>query len=110
MTRPVARGEEAGTPRAGSDDYALKLYDQPEDWEVVEAVREVAAGRGVSMAEVALAWLLSRPAVTAPIIGATRIEHLDTAIKALELELTADECARLEAPYRPHPVRGFTGR
>ena len=59
------------------------------------------------MAEVALAWLLSRPGVTAPIIGATKIEHLDTAVKALDLVLTREECERLEQPYRPHPVRGF---
>jgi len=113
---PLARGllacarrrdDRTGTTRAGTDDYAGKLYDQPGDWEVVEATREVAEARGVSMAEVALAWLLSRPGVTAPIIGATKIEHLDTAVKALELELSAEECERLERPYRPHPVRGF---
>ena len=110
LTGSRRQGEDAATARAGNDDYAIQLYDQPGDWEVVEAVREVAAARGVSMAEVALAWLLSRPAVTAPIVGATRIEHLDIAVKALDLELAPDECARLEAPYRPHPVRGFTGR
>jgi len=107
LTGARRRGDRTGTTRAGTDDYAEKLYDQPGDWEVVEATREVAEARGVSMAEVALAWLLSRPGVTAPIIGATKIEHLDTAVKALELELSAEECERLERPYRPHPVRGF---
>ncbi len=101
------RGEAPPSSRAGSDDYADKLYDQPGDWDVVEAARAVAEARGVSMAEVALAWLLSRPGVTAPIVGATRLDHLDTAVKALELELTDEERARLEAPYVPHPVRGF---
>jgi len=56
---------------------------------------------------VALAWLLARPGVTAPIVGATKLEHLDAAVRALDLELTAEESARLEAPYQPHPVRGF---
>jgi aryl-alcohol dehydrogenase-like predicted oxidoreductase len=59
------------------------------------------------MAEVALAWLLSRPGVTAPIVGATRLEHLEAAVRALDLDLTPGETARLEAPYRPHGVRGF---
>ena len=73
---------------------------------MVEAVRAVAAERGVTPAEVALAWLLSKPAVTAPIVGATKLAHLDTAIRAVELTLSAEEIARLEAPYRPHAVRG----
>ena len=64
-------------------------------------------GRGVPPARVALAWLLSRPAVTAPIIGATKLPHLEDAVAALDLELSAEEVRQLEAPYRPHPVRGF---
>jgi aryl-alcohol dehydrogenase-like predicted oxidoreductase len=75
---------------------------------VIEAVKSVAAARGLSPAAVALAWLLSRPAVTAPIVGATKIEHLETAIGALDVTLTAGEIAALEAPYLPHAVRGFT--
>jgi aryl-alcohol dehydrogenase-like predicted oxidoreductase len=107
LTGARSRGDRAATARAGSDAYADHLYDQPGDWEVVEATRAVADARGLSMAEVALAWLLSRPGVTAPIVGATKIEHLDTAVKALDLTLTPEECERLERPYLPHPVRGF---
>jgi aryl-alcohol dehydrogenase-like predicted oxidoreductase len=101
-------GDPAGTARAANDDYTPRLYDQPGDDDVIAATRAVAEARGVAMAEVALAWLLARPGVTAPIVGATRMEHLDTAVKALDLELTDEEVARLEAPYRPHAVRGFT--
>jgi aryl-alcohol dehydrogenase-like predicted oxidoreductase len=114
---PLARGLLAGTrtnpgdttatKRAESDEYARKLYDHPGDADVIEAVRRVAAARGATPAEVALAWLLSRPAVTAPIVGATKLAHLETAIKALDLVLTEEECRALEAPYRPHDIRGF---
>ena len=113
---PLARGLLAGgrasmvdresTTRAASDEYGHTLYTDASDWEVVEAVRAVAAERGITMAEVALAWLLSKPYVTAPIVGATKLPHLDTAIRAVEVKLTEDEIARLEAPYRPHEVRG----
>ena len=94
------------TARSSSDDYSPRLYDQAGDWDVVDAVERVARGRGVSMAEIALAWLLARPGVVAPIIGATRLEHLTAAVRALDLKLTADEVAALEAHYRPHPVKG----
>ena len=114
---PLARGLLAGarksrddkkaTPRAASDSFTDALYDHPGDWDVVEAVRKVAEARGVGMAEVALAWLLSRPGVTAPIIGATKLEHLEAALRALKLELTKDELAALEAPYSPRDVRGY---
>jgi aryl-alcohol dehydrogenase-like predicted oxidoreductase len=113
---PLARGllaggrasldDRASTPRAATDEYGRGLYDNPGDWEVVEAVRAVAAERGVAPAEAALAWLLAQPAVTAPIIGATKLSHLDAAIRAVELTLSDEEIARLEAPYRPHAVRG----
>jgi len=112
---PLARGLLAGarkgpkdhqsTTRAGSDGFADRLYDHPADWEVVEAVRAVAEGRGVPMAQVALAWLLQRPQVTAPIIGATKIVHLDDAVGALKVKLTDAEIAALEAPYVPHAVK-----
>jgi aryl-alcohol dehydrogenase-like predicted oxidoreductase len=95
------------TPRSASDDYSPKLYDSAGDWDVVDAVDRVAARRGVSMAEVALAWLLGRPGVAAPIVGATKIEHLDAAIRAVDLRLTGEEVAALEGPYRPHAVRGY---
>jgi aryl-alcohol dehydrogenase-like predicted oxidoreductase len=96
------------TARAASDDYSPTLYDQPGDWDVVDAVAAVAATRGSTMAEVALAWLLSKPAVVAPIIGATKLAHLDAAIRAIDLTLSAEEIRTLEAPYRPHAVRGHT--
>jgi 1-deoxyxylulose-5-phosphate synthase len=105
-TRASAR-DAATTARGASDDYTGKLYDAPSDADVIAAVRSVATARGTAPAEVALAWLLSRPGVTAPIVGATKIEHLESALRALDLVLSGDEVAALEAPYRPHPVRGF---
>jgi 1-deoxyxylulose-5-phosphate synthase len=69
-------------------------------------VRRVAQARGITPAEVALAWLFSRPAVVAPIVGATKPEHLDAAVRALDVTLSAEEIATLEAPYRPHDVKG----
>ena len=111
LARPVpsdARVQGAATARARSDDYSPRLYDSPGDFDVVEAVARVAVARGVSMAEVALAWLLGRPGVASPIIGASKLEHLDAAVRAVDLVLSAEECATLEAPYRPHGVRGHT--
>ena len=113
---PLARGLLAGTrrspadaestKRAESDDFARKLYDQPGDQEVIDAVRRVAQARGVPPAQIALAWMLSKPAIAAPIIGATKLQHMEDAIAALDVELTTEEIKQLEAPYRPHPVRG----
>ncbi|MCI0437453.1 MAG: aldo/keto reductase [Gemmatimonadetes bacterium] len=103
-----SRVQGAGTARAQTDDYAPRLYDTPGDWDVVDAVERIAVARGASMAEVALAWLLGRPAVAAPIIGASKLEHLDAAVRAVSLVLTDAERAALEAPYRPHGVRGHT--
>jgi aryl-alcohol dehydrogenase-like predicted oxidoreductase len=91
-----------------SDDYTRRLYDSTADWDVVDAVSKVAAGRGTGMAEIALAWLLSRPGVAAPIIGASKPGHLEAAIRAVDITLADDERAVLEAPYRPHAVRGHT--
>jgi len=113
---PLARGMLAGTrvklgdsstSRSSSDGLDQILYDQPSDWEVVGAVKRLAAERGEPAARVALAWLLSKPAVTAPIVGATKLAHLDDAIAAAEIELSPEEIAVLEAPYRAHPVRGL---
>jgi 1-deoxyxylulose-5-phosphate synthase len=114
---PLARGLLAGsrtsvkdaatTARGSSDDYTPKLYDTPSDADVVTAVRRLAAARGGTPAEVALAWLLSRPGVTAPIVGATKLEHLDAALRAVDAVLSDEEVAALEAPYQPHGVRGF---
>jgi aryl-alcohol dehydrogenase-like predicted oxidoreductase len=110
LTRPRPADADVrggGTARATSDDYSPTLYDHPGDWDVVDAVAGVATRRGIPMAQVALAWLLSRPGVVAPIIGATRLQHLTDAIAALDVRLTEDERLALEAPYQPHGVRGF---
>ena len=113
---PLARGMLAGTRkqlgdkstlRSETDGLDQRLYDEASDWDVVEAVKKVALQRGVKPAEVALAWLLARPAVTAPIVGATRLEHLEDAIRAVEIELSSEELAAVEAPYRTHPVKGL---
>lgn len=114
---PLARGLLTGgrksvadrdsTSRAGSDEFAVDLYDHPNDWDVVEAVRTVAEGRGVAMAEVALAWLLSKSPVDAPIVGASKMPHLESAIDSLEITLSDEEIETLESPYQPHGVRGF---
>jgi aryl-alcohol dehydrogenase-like predicted oxidoreductase len=110
---PLARGLLAGsrergggrsTVRAGSDPVA-EMYDDS-DFEVVDVVREVAGDRGLPAAQIALAWLLAKPAVTAAIVGATKLEHLEDAIAATEVALTDEDTARLEAPYRPHSVLG----
>jgi len=113
---PLARGLLAGTRtslddkdttlRAGTDQLTDHLYDHPADWNVVGAVREVAGEREVQPAQVALAWLLSQRPVAAPIIGATKLGHLEAAIAAVDLTLSDEEIARLEAPYVPHGVRG----
>jgi aryl-alcohol dehydrogenase-like predicted oxidoreductase len=114
---PLARGLLAGTrkslddkqttTRAGSDAFAATLYDNPHDWDVVEAVKKVASARGNTPAEVSLAWLLSKPAVVAPIIGATKLEHLEAALRSVDVKLSPEEVKALEAPYQPHAVRGI---
>jgi 1-deoxyxylulose-5-phosphate synthase len=102
------RGQKAATLRASADaGLASQLYDAEEDWAVVEATLQVAQARGVSPSEVALAWLLQKPGVTAPIIGATQLQHLEAAVRALDVQLTEEEVRALEAPYRPHAVRGW---
>ena len=110
---PLARGLLArgpgpeATARGGSDQLTPQLYDHPGDSAIVAANAAVAANRGVTPAETALAWLLSRPGVTAPIVGVTKLEQLDAAVRALDLTLTREECAALEAPYSPRPIRGW---
>jgi 1-deoxyxylulose-5-phosphate synthase len=112
---PLARGVLAGnrtregerrTTRAGSDPFGDSLYNVDADFDVVDRCREVAAERGVPSARVALAWLLHKPGVTAPIVGATKLGHLQDALAAQELTLTQEEIRRLEEPYVPHPVLG----
>jgi len=99
------RGDAGATVRAQTDDFARKLYDDS-DFDVVDRVVEVARERGVPAAQVALAWLLAQPGVTAPIIGASKPEHLSQAVSALAVNLSEEERRRLEEPYRPHAIRG----
>jgi aryl-alcohol dehydrogenase (NADP+) len=112
---PLARGFLAGnrrredkgeTTRSRSDAFAHRLYYGDDDFKVVERVTEIAARRGVPNAQVALAWLLHKPGITAPIVGATRPNHIADALAAVDLVLDADEIKALEEPYRPHPVLG----
>src|ERR1044071_9670292 len=99
------RGGERRTTRANTDAFGDTLYVE-DDFAVVDATVEVAGERGLAPAQVALAWLLSKPAVTAPIIGATKLTHLDDAIAAVSLTLDEKAIERLEAPYRPHAISG----
>lgn len=110
---PLARGRltrdaDASTTRSQDDAFAQKLYTDDSDAEIVARVAAVASERGVSRAQVALAWVLSKPVVTAPIVGVTKAAHLADAVAAVDLELTEEEVARLEEPYRPHEVSGFS--
>ena len=114
---PLARGFLAGnrrrlgegsgqTTRAKTDDFAHKLYYQDSDFTVVDRVTEIAQRRGIPNAQIALAWLLHQPAVTAPIIGASKMRHIDDAVQALDVKLTPDELTALAEPYQPHRVLG----
>jgi 1-deoxyxylulose-5-phosphate synthase len=112
---PLARGVLTGnrtrdgqrhTTRSNNDAFGDDLYNVPADFDVVDAAAQVAADRGVPPAQVALSWLLHKPGLTAPIIGATKPGHLDDALAAVDLALTEDEIKRLEDPYVPHPVLG----
>lgn len=112
---PLARGFLAGnrpgiaqgeTTRAKSDNFAHNMYYQPSDYEVVARVTELAEQRRVKAAQIALAWLLHRPGVVSPIIGATKMYQLEEAIAAIAITLSPDEMAYLEAPYQPHPILG----
>src|SRR5262245_10674961 len=111
---PLARGRltrawDTSTKRSGTDAFGKSLYASTEeaDKAVVDRVAAVARERGVSLAQVALAWVLAKPEVSAPIVGASKAGHLDDALKALELKLGAEEIARLEEPYVPHAVVGI---
>jgi 1-deoxyxylulose-5-phosphate synthase len=107
---PLARGRltrdwDATTARAETDEFGASLY-RDEDRAIVDTVARVAERRGVPRAQVALAWVMSRPTVTSPIVGVTRPQHLSDAVAAVDLDLTDDEVAELEAGYVPHPVAG----
>ena len=114
---PLARGFLAGnrnqknrgeTVRAKTDEFAHGLYYRDSDFTVVDQVTEIAQKRGVSNAQIALAWMLAKPEITAPIIGASKPHHLDDALAALEIHLNADEIKALEEPYEPHPILGHS--
>jgi aryl-alcohol dehydrogenase (NADP+) len=112
---PLARGFVAGNRRAGdfgdtsrakTDAYAKELYYQPSDFAVVDCITGIAKARGIPNAQVALAWVLQQPGVTAPIIGASKMSHLDDAVAALSVKLTGEELKALAEPYQPHPILG----
>ena len=114
---PLARGRlarpweaEPSTARAKTDEFGRSLYDKTQDADraVVERVGQIAKAKGVPRAQVALAWLLHKPGVTAPIVGATKPNHLEDAVAAVSLKLSPQEIASLEEPYVPHPVVGFS--
>jgi aryl-alcohol dehydrogenase-like predicted oxidoreductase len=117
---PLARGflagnrksnedkQKAETTRARTDDFAHKLYYRESDFSLVDRISEVAEARGVKNAQVALAWILGKPGVSAPILGASKMYQLEDAIAAMEIELTADEVKKLEKGYEPHPVLGHS--
>ncbi|HEY0793168.1 MAG TPA: aldo/keto reductase [Chthoniobacterales bacterium] len=114
---PLARGflagnrkrAEAGTTRGKSDDFSKHMYNQEADFAIVDRVTAIAEKRGVTNAQVAVAWMLQKPGITAPIVGATKPHHLDDAVSAVALKLTEEEVQSLEEPYVPHPVLGISG-
>jgi aryl-alcohol dehydrogenase-like predicted oxidoreductase len=114
---PLARGFLAGgrkregygdTIRAQTDDYAQGMYYQETDFEIADRAAELAGRRGVSPAQIALAWMLHKPGVTSPIIGASKMSHLEEAVAALEIRLSEAEMRFLEERYQPHPVLGHS--
>ena len=107
LTGRYKRNEAPDSPRLRSDRWLKERFFRPEDFDVVERVEELAKEKGVSMAQVALAWLLAK-GVTAPIIGATKVQHVEEAVAALDVHLTVEETRRLEELYKPHPVLGHT--
>ncbi|MFX0210097.1 MAG: aldo/keto reductase [Candidatus Hodarchaeota archaeon] len=115
---PLARGflsgkyTRVGNPddhlRARTDRYLKPRFFKPEDFDVVEKVVEIAKTKDVKPAQIALAWLFSKDFVTSPIIGATKLEHIEQAVEALEIKLSSDEIKQLEEPYKPHPIIGHS--
>src|SRR5262249_5202517 len=103
-----AEGKKGTTTRSKSDDFAQSMYFEPEDFAVAERVKQVAAKRCARPAQIALAWIAGQPGVTAPIVGATRPEHLSDALAALSIALSPEEMKALEEPYRPHRVLGHS--
>ncbi|MCL5611588.1 MAG: aldo/keto reductase [Chloroflexi bacterium] len=114
---PMARGFFAGnrkhggggeTVRSQTDPFADQLYFREEDFVVAERAAEIAKARGITASQIALTWVLSKSHITAPIVGSTKMEHLDQSIAALDIKLTEEEIKRLEEPYKPHPVLGHS--
>lgn len=106
LTGNRTREEYEPTRRSKSDDFARELYFEPHDFDVLDRVVKLAEQRGVAPAQIALAWLLHKPGITAPIIGASKMPHLEQAVAAADIELSDEEMTFLEEPYRPHPVLG----
>lgn len=105
LTGRYRRGGKADTPRYRSDKYFAERFFKPEDFDVLERVEEIAKEKGVSVSQIALAWLLHK-GVSAPIIGATRVEHLEDAVASLDVKLSSDDVKRLEESYKPHRIIG----
>jgi 1-deoxyxylulose-5-phosphate synthase len=103
--KPGGGGE---TTRAKSDPFANQLYFREEDFQVASLANEIADARGVTGSQIALAWILSKPHINSPIIGATKMDHLEQAIATLDIKLTDDEVKKLEEPYKPHPILGHS--
>jgi aryl-alcohol dehydrogenase-like predicted oxidoreductase len=107
LTGRYKRGKTPSTSRYTTDKYFAERFFRPEDFDVVERVEEVAREKGTTSAQVALAWLLHK-GVNAPIIGATKIEHIDEAVGSLDLRLSDDDMRRLEEPYKTHRILGHS--
>jgi aryl-alcohol dehydrogenase (NADP+) len=103
--KPGGGGE---TARANNDPFANQLYFREEDFAIANLANEIADARGVTGSQIALAWMLNKPHIASPIIGATKMDHLEQAIAALEIKLSEDEIKRLEEPYKPHPILGHS--
>ena len=108
LTRPPKTEERSETTRAQTDDYAKHLYYRENDYKTLERVLELARRKSVSPAQVSLAWMLHKPGITAPIIGASKMNHLEEAVQSLEIELSAEDMDFLEEPYQPHPILGHS--
>jgi aryl-alcohol dehydrogenase-like predicted oxidoreductase len=106
----AALEQKGNTKRGESDEFGKKLYGGTEESDrlVVERVSQLPRKRGVPQAQIALAWMLQKPYITSPIIGATKVQHLDDAVAALAVKLSPEEIASLEEPYVPHPIVGFS--
>ncbi|MFW9825607.1 MAG: aldo/keto reductase, partial [Candidatus Thorarchaeota archaeon] len=106
LSGKYSRSEEPDSPRARSDPNLKMRYFQPADFDVVDAVVELAKDKDVSPAQIALAWMFSKDYITSPILGVTRVEHVEQAVEALDIKLSNDEIKKLEDPYTPHRVIG----